>query len=149
MNMDKNYFLARLANGEDMDVIGQEIADMMTAALAEYNAKMEAEAAMKAAAEAEKAQAKRALIEELVEIIQELSILEGMDAGDIELDEEEIDTIVASFEEMFAAMRELKKFAAALEGVRVKDIPAPKTRITPVMPKSDDQILAEFAKMFS
>ena len=149
MNMDKNYFLARLANGEDMDVIGQEIADMMTAALAEHNAKMEAEAAMKAAAEAEKAQAKRALIEELVEIVQELSILEGMDADDIELGEEEIDTIVASFEEMFAAMRELKKFAAALEGVRVKDIPAPKTRITPVMPKSDDQILAEFAKMFS
>ena len=149
MNMDKNYFLARLANGEDMDVIGQEIADMMTAALAEHNAKMEAEAAMKAAAEAEKAQAKRALIEELVKIVQELSILEGMDAEDVELGEEEIDTIVASFEEMFAAMRELKKFAAALEGVRVKDIPAPKTRITPVMPKSDDQILAEFAKMFS
>ena len=149
MNMDKNYFLARLANGEDMDAIGQEIADMMTAAMAEHNARLEAEAAMKAAAEAEKAQAKRELIEELVEIVQELSILEGMDPGDVELGEKEIDAIVASFEEMFAAMRELKKFAAALGDIRVKDIPVTNTRIMPAMPKSDDQILAEFAKMFS
>ena len=147
--MDKNYFMSRLANGESMDTIGAEIAAMMNEAVAEHTAKIEAEKAMKAAAEAEKNQAKRALIEELVEIVQELAILEGMDPGDMDLDDEAVDLIVAEFDRMFAAMRELKKFAAALENVRVQDIPAPKTRIMPVMPKSDDQILAEFAKMIS
>lgn len=147
--MDKNYFMSRLANGESMDAIGAELAAMMNEAVAEHTAKIEAEKAMKAAAEAEKKQAKRALIEELAEIVQELAVLEGMDPGDMDLDDESIDLIVAEFDRMFAAMRELKKFAAALEGVRVQDIPAPKTRIMPAMPKSDDQILAEFAKMFS
>jgi hypothetical protein len=147
--MDKNYFMSRLANGESMDTIGAEIAAMMNEAVAEHTAKLEAEKAMKAAAEAEKNQAKRALIEELVEIVQELAILEGMDPGDMEIDDESVDLIVAEFDRMFTAMRELKKFAAALEGVRVQDIPAPKARIMPVTHKSDDQILAEFAKMFS
>lgn len=147
--MDKNYFMSRLANGESMDTIGAEIAAMMNEAVAEHTAKLEAEKAMKAAAEAEKSQAKRALIEELVEIVQELAILEGMDPGDMDLDDESVDLIIAEFDKMFAAMRELKKFAAALEGVRVQDIPVTKARIMPVIHKSDDQILAEFAKMFS
>ena len=146
--MDKNYFLSRLANGEDMNAIGAEIAAMMNEAIAEHNAKVEAERAMaaQAAAEAEKEAAKRDLIEELVEIVQELAILEGMDPNDVAVSEEDLDKMVAAFTEMFGAMRELKKMAAALEA-RV-----PKTsHIAPAnsKPMSDDQILAEFAKMFS
>ena len=143
MVMDKNYFLARLANGEDMDAIGQEMANMMNAAMAEHNARIEAEKAAQAAAEAEKEAAKRELIEEIVEIIQELAILEGMDPEDMDISAEEVDQLVAAFTEMFGAMRELKALFAAA--------PAPKQAKRPnvTVIKSDDDILAEFAKMFS
>ena len=146
MVMNKDYFLARLANGEDMNVIGQEMADMMNAAMAEHNARIEAEAKAKAAEEAaiaEKEAAKRELIEEIVEIIQELAILEGMDPEDMNISAEEVDQLVAAFTEMFGAMRELKALFAAA--------PAPKQAKRPnvTVIKSDDDILAEFAKMFS
>ena len=136
MVIDKNYFLGRLANGEDMDVIGQEIADMMTEALNEHNTNLEAEA--KRQAEVEKEQTKRDLLEELVEIVQELAILEGMDPEDLEMTDEDMDQLVAAFTEMFAAMRDLKKLFTSID--------TPKTRkIKP----TDDQILADFLKMFN
>ena len=145
MVIDKNYFLDRLANGEDMDVIGQEMAAMMNAAMTEYNASLEAEA--KRQAEVEKEQAKRELMEELVEIIQELAILEGMDPEDLQVSDEDMDQLVAAFTEMFAAMRDLKKMFAELDTDKVK---APKARTSVINVKpSDDQILADFIKMFN
>lgn len=148
MVMDKNYFLSRLANGEDMDAIGTEIAAMMTEAINEHNANLEAEA--KRQAEVEKEAAKRDLIEELVEIIQELAILEGMDPADMQITDEEVEQLVAAFTEMFGAMRELKKMFAGIEAQM--DTPARlhpgSTKITPVA-KSDEQILADFIKMFN
>ena len=144
MVIDKNYFLNRLANGEGMDVIGQDIADMMNAAIAEHNANLEAEA--KRQAEVEKEAAKRELIEEMVEIVQELAILEGMDPDELQVTEEDMEQMVAAFNEMFGAMRELKKMVAALESKH----PAPKaTAKIQTVPVSDDEILAAFAKMFS
>ena len=144
MVMDKNYFLTRLANGEDMDTIGEEIAAMMTEAINEHNANLEAEA--KRQAEVEKEQAKRELIEELVEIIQELAILEGMDHDEMTITEEEMDQMVAAFNEMFAAMRDLKKMLAGLE----EKTAAPKATVkaTKIAP-TDEQILADFIKMFN
>ena len=145
MVIDKNYFLDRLANGEDMDVIGQEMAAMMNAAMAEHNANLEAEA--KRQAEVEKEQAKRELIEELVEIIQELAILEGMDPADMEVSDEDVEQLVAAFTEMFAAMRDLKKLFASIDTDKVI---APKGRASVINVKpSDDQILADFIKMFN
>ena len=145
MVIDKNYFLDRLANGEDMDVIGQEMAAMMNAAMAEHNANLEAEA--KRQAEAEKEVAKRDLIEELVEIVQELAILEGMDPDELQVTEEDMNQMVAAFNEMFAAMRDLKKMFAELDTDKVK---APKVRKSTINVKpSDDQILADFIKMFN
>ena len=41
--IDKNYFLTRLENGENIDAIGQNVADMMNEALEEYTAKQAAE----------------------------------------------------------------------------------------------------------
>jgi hypothetical protein len=144
MTIDKNYFLTRLANGEDVDAIGEEIAAMMNAAMAEHNANLEAEAAKQA--EAEKEAAKRDLIEELVEIIQELAILEGMDPDEMAISEEEIDQIVAAFNEMFATMRNLKEIVASLEEKTTAPKVAVKTtKITP----TDEQILADFIKMFN
>ena len=144
MVMDKNYFLTRLANGEDMDAIGEEIAAMMTEAINEHNANLEAEA--KRQAEVEKEAAKRELIEELVEIIQELAILEGMDPDEMTISEEEMDQMVAAFNEMFATMRDLKKMLAGLE----EKSAAPKATVkaTKIAP-TDEQILADFIKMFN
>ena len=146
--MNKEYFMSRLANGEDMNAIGAEIAAMMNEAMAEHAAKIEAEKAMaaQAAAEAEKEEAKRDLIEEMVEIIQELAILEGMDPDELSITDEDMDALVNAFTEMFAAMREMKKMVAAMEAQFAN---APKTSRIQNAPMSDDQILAEFAKMFS
>lgn len=147
MIIDKNYFLDRLANGEDMDVIGQEMAAMMNAAMAEHNANLEAEA--KRQAEVEKEAAKRELMEELVEIIQELAILEGMDPDDLQVTDEDMDQLIAAFTEMFAAMRDLKKMFASIDTDKVM-AHAPKTRKATIEVKpTDEQILADFIKMFN
>lgn len=135
---DKNYFLTRLQNGENMDQIGKEIADMMNKASAEFTAQKEAEAKAKAEAEAEKNIQKKELVQELVEIIQELAILEGLDPEDIDIVDDEVDELVDAFTGMFATMRDLKNMFAAAS-VRK---PA---KLAPVK-KNDDQILADFLK---
>ena len=142
-NMEDIY--ARLANGEKIEDIGNEIAAMMNEAVAKH----EAEEAKKveAAAQAEKEAAKRDLIEELVEIVQELAILEGMDPDELTITEEDMDQMVAAFNEMFGAMRSLKKMFAELDTDKVR---APKAHKAVVKVKpSDDQILADFIKMFN
>jgi hypothetical protein len=133
---DQNYFLTRLQNGEDMEKIGQEIADMMNKASAEFEAQKEAEA--KVLAETEKAEERKELVHELIQVIQELSVLDGLEPEDFELDEDEVDRLAASFSEMFAAMRDLKKLFD----------PAPVKKISKLntVKKTDDQILADFLK---
>ena len=147
MVMDKNYFLSRLANGEDMDTIGNEIAAMMTEAMNEHNANLEAEA--KRQAEVEKEAAKRDLIEEMVDIIKELAILEGMDPEEVTISDEEMDQLVEAFNGMFAAMRDLKKMFASLDTDKAV-AHAPRTRKATIeVTPSDEQILADFTKMFN
>ena len=148
-NMNDIY--VRLANGEKIEDIGNEIAAMMNEAVAKREAEVRAaeEAKRAAAAEAEKDQAKRDLIEELVEIVQELAILEGMDPDEIQVTEEDMNQMVAAFNEMFGAMRSLKKMFAELDTDKVV-ANAPKTRKAVINVKpSDDQILADFIKMFN
>jgi hypothetical protein len=146
-NMNDIY--ARLANGEKIEDIGNEIAAMMNEAMAKHEAEVRAaeEAKRAEAAQAEKEAAKRDLIEELVEIIQELAILEGMDPDELQVTDEDVEQLVAAFNEMFAAMRDLKKVFAELDNNKVV---APKTRKAVINVKpSDDQILADFIKMFN
>lgn len=141
--------LARLQNGEHIEDIGNEIAGIMNQAVAAHNANLEAEA--KRQAEVEKEAAKRDLVEELVDIIKELAILEGMDPDEMTITDEEMDQLVEAFTEMFGAMRELKKMFASIEAnekpaaARVHPNPS---KFTPVAP-SDEQILADFIKMFN
>ena len=144
-NMNDIY--ARLANGEKIEDIGNEIAAMMNEAMAKHQA--EQEAARVAAAEAEKEEAKRELIEELVEIVQELAILEGMDPDELQVTEEDMDQMVAAFTEMFGAMRELKKAFADMEAHMPAAAPAKVTVKASKIAPSDDQILADFLKMFN
>ena len=144
-NMNDIY--ARLANGEKIEDIGNEIAAMMNEAMAKHQA--EQEAARVAAAEAEKEEAKRELIEELVEIVQELAILEGMDPDELQVTEEDMDQMIAAFTEMFGAMRELKKAFADMEAHMPAAAPAKVTVKASKIAPSDDQILADFLKMFN
>ena len=144
-----NDIYARLQNGERIEDIGNEIAAMMNEAMAKHEAEVRAaeEAARVAAAEADKAQAKRELIEEMIEIIQELAILEGMDPADMQVTDEDVEQLVAAFTEMFNAMRELKKMFASID---TDKIAAPKVAVkaTKIAP-TDEQILADFIKMFN
>ena len=148
-NMNDIY--ARLANGEKIEDIGNEIAAMMNQAVAKHEAEVRAaeEAARVAAAEADKAQAKRELIEELVEIVQELAILEGMDPDELTITDEDMDQMVAAFTEMFGAMRELKKVIADMEAHMPAAAPAQVTVKASKIAPSDEEILANFIKMFN
>jgi hypothetical protein len=137
MNIDKNYFSARLAAGEDIDAIGQDIAKAMNEALEEYRAAEEAKKA--AAAKAENESAKRDIVREMVELIQEYAILEGMDGDELETSEEDIEQLVDAFTSLFAAMRDLKAL------VKNPVDPKPVTR----MARNDDQILADFVSLFN
>jgi hypothetical protein len=145
-----NDIYVRLANGEKIEDIGNEIAAMMNEAVAKREAEVRAAEEAKrveAAAQAEKEQAKRDLMEELVEIIQELAILEGMDPDDLQVTDEDMDQLIAAFTEMFAAMRDLKKLFASIDTDKVVAPKAHKAVIS--MKPSDDQILADFIKMFN
>ena len=143
-NMNDIY--VRLANGEKIDDIGNEIAAMMNEAVAKHQADQEAARAEELAKQAliEKEQAKHDLMEELVEIIQELAILEGMDPDDLQVTDEDVDQLVAAFTEMFAAMRDLKALFTAAPAVKKV---APKQASAKIV--TDDQILADFIKMFN
>ena len=134
MVIDKNYFLARLANGEDIDRIGEDIADMMNAAVAEYEAKQEAD---------QKAQTKRAIMRDIIDSIKELAALEGMDPIDFETSDEELDMLVQNFTEMFQALNQIKKLGAMLENAAEQPIPQ-KNKPVFKAPKSDDEVLSDF-----
>ena len=138
MVIDKNYFLARLANGEDMDTIGQDIADMMNEAVAEHEAIQKKE--LEKAAAAEKAQAKRDLIEDMIDIIKDLAALEGLDPNDFAADEKDIDELVNAFTGMFQTLMLVKKIADTQEHNK----PVKTSRIS--APKSDDEVLNDFIK---
>ena len=115
-----NDIYERLQKGEKIEDIGHEIADMMNKAQDMYSTDL---------ALAEKAASKRALMENLINSVKELLILEGAAPEDVELNDGDIDRLIESFESMFAAMNRFNKIAAKVEN-------------------SDEQILANFIKMF-
>ena len=137
-NMNDIY--ARLANGEKIEDIGNEIAAMMNEAVAKHEADVRAAEEAKKA-EAEKEQTKRDMIKKLVEIVQELAVLEGMDPDELQVTEEDMNQLITAFTEMFSTVRDLKKMVTNLEThIEVKH---------PITSKSDEQILADFLKMFN
>ena len=136
MNIDKNYFLDRLAAGENIDAIGQDVAKAMNEALEEHRA---AEEAKKAAAKAEDETAKREIIEEMVGLINKYAILEGLDPQELKVTKEDIDTLVKSFTTLFAAMRDLKALVKEPTGAKTV------AHIT----HDDDKILADFVSLFN
>ena len=135
-----NDVLARLRNGESMDTIGQSIADILNAANEAYAAEQEAAKAKVAAAE--KAQAKRALAGDLVDIIYSYGELVAPDAVTLldDVDDSDIDAMVETLDQMFNMMVSLMSLKGELEKAAVTAKPGCKK------PKSDDEVLANFIK---
>lgn len=127
---DKNYFLTRLANGEDMDAIGNELAAVMTEALNEHIANQEAQKA----AEAEAELAKRDLVVELLDIVRELAMLEVTDA--------DVNAVTNALCGPFQTLK-------GIESLLTPAAPATPVRITTKAQAhmSDDEALANFLAM--
>lgn len=135
---DKNYFLTRLANGEDMDAIGNELAAVMTEALNEHIANQEAQKA----AEAEAELAKRDLVVELLDIVRELAMLEGLDGELLEVTDADVNAVTDALCGLFQTLK-------GIESLLVPAAPATPVRITTKAqaPMSDDEALANFLAM--
>ena len=149
MNYDKNYFLDQLRNGQDISVMGQNIADAMNAAIADFAA--EQEAARKAEAErvakVELAAKKKAIGEEIVDLFREYAALTGNTAMDeMEITDDDMDTLVEALDQTFALMGAMKELKVAINSIPADKVVArnPKTRTATIHAKSDDEALAEF-----
>lgn len=146
MNYDKNYFLDQLRNGQDINVMGQHIADAMNAAIADYTA--EQEAARKAEAErvakVELAARKKDLGLKMVDLFREYADLTGNTAMDeMEITDDDLDVLVEALDQTFALMGAMKELKVAIDSIPADKVVArnPKTRIHA---KSDDEALADF-----
>lgn len=133
---DKNYFLTRLANGEDMDAIGNELAAVMTEALNEHIANQEA------AKVAEAELAKRDLVVELLDIVRELAMLEGLDGELVEVTDADVNAVTDALCGLFQTIK-------GIETLLVPAAPATPVRMIPKVEAhmSDDEALANFLAM--
>ena len=149
MVIDKDYFLTRLANGEDINDIGANIADMMNAAMAEHNAKLDAarKAEAERVAKVELAAKKKAIGEEIVDLFREYAALTGNTAMDeMEITDDDLDTLVEALDQTFALMGAMKELKVAIDSIPADKVVArnPKTRTATIHAKSDDEALADF-----
>lgn len=135
MTIDKDYFLSRLQNGEDVDEICKDITTIMNDAKREYDIQQ----AEKQIALKEQEKAKKDLIKEMFEIIEELAILEGVDPEDVKVSDEELEDVYKMFSEVFKLMKSFKKIAALPSSSAKSDLGK----------FSDDQIIADFVKLFN
>ena len=149
MNYDKNYFLDQLRNGQDINTIGQAMADAMNAAMADFTA--EQETARKAEAErvakVELTAKKKAIGEEIVDLFREYAALTGNTAMDgMEITDEDMDTLVEALDQTFALMGAMKDLKAAIDSIPADKVVArnPKVNINTSRAKSDDEVLADF-----
>ena len=149
MNYDKNYFLDQLRNGQDINTIGQAMADAMNAAMADFTA--EQEAARKAEAERvakiELAARKKELSLKMVDLFREYASLTGNNVMDeMEITDEDMDTLVEALDQTFALMGAMKELKVAIDSIPADKVVArnPKTRTATLHVKSDDEVLADF-----
>lgn len=146
MVYDKNYFLDQLRNGTSMDDMGQALANAMNEAQTAYAAEVAAKE--KEAEAAAMAQTKRDMALDLVDIIRDYGHLVAPEAADIldEVDDEDIDAMVATLDEMFHMMTAMAQLKVQLEK-GCTQIPECKPVIKAVKrAKSDDEVLANFIK---
>ena len=147
MVIDKDYFLTRLANGEDINDIGNDIADMMNAAIAEHTAAQEAarEAEAKRVAEVELLAHKRALAEEMTDLVLEYGELVNPGSTvDMELSEEDLDLMVKTLDEMFQLMSAVKTLKVAIDNLPDEALKPATNIVKNKKVKTDDEALADF-----
>lgn len=146
MNYDKNYFLDQLRNGQDINAIGQAMADAMNAAVADYNAEQEAARRAEAdrVAKVELTAKKKAIGEEMVDLFREYAALTGNTVMDeMEITDDDMDTLVEALDQTFALMGAMKELKVAIDSIPADKV-NPKVRIDTSRAKSDDEVLADF-----
>ena len=137
MVYDKNYFLDQLRNGAKIEDIGQALADAMNEAQEAHIA--EQVAAAKAAEEAQNKAAieaaKREMAIDMIDIIRDYGLMVAPETADVmnEIDDEDIDMMVHTLDEMFHML-------AALANLKHTMAKAPVGNSQP----SDEAILANF-----
>ena len=133
MVYDKNYFLDQLRNGAKIEDIGQALADAMNEAQEAHIA--EQAAAAQAAEEAQNKAAKREMAMDMIDIIRDYGLMVAPETADVmnEIDDEDIDMMVTTLDEMFHML-------AALANLKHTVAKAPVGNSKP----SDDTILANF-----
>lgn len=141
MVYDKNYFLDQLRNGTSMDDMGQALANAMNEAQTAYAAEVAAKE--KEAEAAAMAQTKRDMALDLVDIIRDYGHLVAPEAADIldEVDDEDIDAMVATLDEMFHMMTAMAQLKANLEKTYTQ---IPECKPVTKRTKSDDEVLSNF-----
>lgn len=152
MVIDKNYFLNRLANGENINAIGNEIADMMNAAMAEHAAAQEAarKAEAERVAKVELATKKKNLGIKMIDLFREYAALTGNTAMDeLEITEDDLDTLVEALDQTFALMGAMKDLKAAIDAIPDEKVPTVHAKLNKAKSKSDDEILADFIASLS
>lgn len=147
MNYDKNYFLDQLRNGQDINVMGQHIADAMNAAIADYTA--EQEAARKAEAErvakVELTAKKKDVGLRMVDLCREYAALSGNTIMDeMEITDEDMDTLVEALDQTFALMGAMKDLKVAIDNLPDEKVPVIHAKVKANKAKSDDEVLADF-----
>ena len=146
MNYDKNYFLDQLRNGQDINTIGQAMADAMNAAMADFTAEQEAvrKAEAERVAKVELAAKKKDLGLQMVDLFREYAALTGNNVMDeMEITDEDMDTLVEALDQTFALMGAMKELKVAIDSIPA-DKANPKTRTATLHTKSDDEVLADF-----
>ena len=147
MNYDKNYFLDQLRNGQDINTLGQHIADAMNAALADFNAELEAarKAEAERVAKVELTAKKKAIGEELVDLFREYAALTGNTAMDeMDITDEDLDTLVEALDQTFALMNAMKDLKVAIDNLPDEKVPVIHAKVKANKNKTDDEVLADF-----
>lgn len=132
---DKEYFLNRLRSGENIDTVGQEIADAMNDAVEAY----ETEQMLAKQAETAKVQAKREIMECMVNCVKDFAELEGFSDIADHITEKDIEDLTNSFTQMFSLMRMFDKAIA-------EPIAKPVNKTASKAPRTDDEVLNDFIK---
>lgn len=147
MVYDKNYFLDQLRNGQDINTIGQAMADAMNAAMADFAAEQEAARKAEAArvAKVELAAKKKDLGLKMVDLFREYAALTGNTAMDeLEIDENDLDMLVQGLDQTFALMGAVKDLKTAIDNLPDEQVPVVHQKLQKAKTKSDDEILADF-----
>lgn len=143
MDISKEYFLSRLANGENINDIGNEIAEMMNAAVAEQEAARKAEAAKAASLAAQK----KAVGMKIVDLFREYATLTGNDVmNDQEVTDADLDVLIEALDQTFTLMSAMKDLKDAINAIPDEKVPMVHAKLhkAKANAKSDDEVLADF-----